>query len=462
MTKERLSCSDCSLETDDGPVANAEQIETLEVGQVLRLARPKSATPQSADGFVNFYAATELPGGKLVTLDSGINRIRPVRAPGGERVPAILISSSPHRVGSEETPWQDHFEVDNGHIRYYGDNRSPKTAPLLKRGNAALVTAFERHSSPDPAERRRATPVVFFRRVPRLGKQKGFAQFQGFGIVRGVELITQISEKSGGAFSNYAFDFLVMSMKAEAEEFDWGWINRRRDPEADEASCLELAPRAWKEWVEGGEAAQEKVRRRVSKLMVKSKEEQLPDPGSASARTLKGIYTYYQGRNARFEALAAKVAERVVRTSGSDYLFGGLTRASGDGGIDFVGRLDIGSGFDGAYLGPARLIVLGQAKCQVPERPTHGRDIARTVARLRRGWLGVYVTTSFFSSQTQREVIEDRYPIVLINGKRVGEEVHKMTVEAGGVSLKTFLDEFEEEHDHLSTISDPEDLLTIG
>jgi len=77
-----------------------------------------------------------------------------------------------------------------------------------------------------------------------------------------------------------------MSMKGEAEEFDWGWINRRRDPTADEASCLELAPQAWKEWIEGGEAAQEKVRRRVSKLLVKSKDEQLPDPGSASATAL--------------------------------------------------------------------------------------------------------------------------------------------------------------------------------
>lgn len=35
-----------------------------------------------------------------------------------------------------------------------------------------------------------------------------------------------------------------------------------------------------------------------------------------------------------------------------------------------------------------------------------------------------------------------------------------MTVEAGGVALKTFLDEFEEEYDHLSTLVDPEDLLT--
>ena len=154
-------------------MSSAERLDALEIGQVLRLARPKSATPPRIDDFVNFYAATALSGGKLVTLDSGINRIRPVRAPGGERVPAILISSSPHRVGSQETPWQDHFEVDGGYIRYYGDNRLPKSDPLAKRGNAALVSAFERHSSPDPAERRRATPVIFFRRVPRLGKQKG-------------------------------------------------------------------------------------------------------------------------------------------------------------------------------------------------------------------------------------------------------------------------------------------------
>jgi hypothetical protein len=441
-------------------MADLRRDDKWQIGQVFRTARPKSATPEEVDGFVNFFAATSLAGGRLVTLDSGINRIRPVRAPGGERVPAILISSSPHRVGTEGTPWQDHFEVDAGHIRYYGDNRSPGVDPMSKRGNAALVRAFELQNSPEQAERRRATPLIFFRRVPRLGKVKGFVEFQGFGIVRNVEIVTQVSEKAGGAFTNLAFDFLVMSMQGEAEVFDWGWINRRRDPAADEASCLELAPKAWKEWIEGGRAAEEKVRRRVSKLLVKSREEQLPEPGTAPARTLKDIYAHYSGRNARFEMLAAKVAERVVRTSGSDYLFGGLTRASGDGGIDFVGRLDIGSGFDGSYLGPARLIILGQAKCQVLDSPTNGRDIARTVARLRRGWLGVYVTTSFFSPQTQREVIEDRYPIVLINGKRVGEEVHKMTVEEGGVSVKAFLRKFEAEEDDLLTIADPEDLLT--
>ena len=125
-----------------------------------------------------------------------------------------------------------------------------------------------------------------------------------------------------------------------------------------------------------------------------------------------------------------------------------------DGGIDFVGRLDIGNGF-----GKAKLIVLGQAKCEKPGSPTNGNHIARTVARLRRGWLGVYVTTSYFSPSTQREVIEDRYPIVLIPGKRLAEEVHSMLVERGDLELVDLLDEIDSQYGSHNAPSDPEELL---
>ena len=42
---------------------------------------------------------------------------------------------------------------------------------------------------------------------------------------------------------------------------------------------------------------------------------------------------------------------------------------------------------------------------------TNGKDIARTVARLKRGWIGIYITTGYFSEPVQREVIEDKYPL---------------------------------------------------
>jgi hypothetical protein len=50
--------------------------------------------------------------------------------------------------------------------------------------------------------------------------------------------------------------------------------------------------------------------------------------------------------------------------------------------------MDIGLGF-----GAAKVIVLGQAKCESLNTPTSGTHIARTFAKLKRGWLRVYVTT---------------------------------------------------------------------
>lgn len=68
-----------------------------------------------------------------------------------------------------------------------------------------------------------------------------------------------------------------------------------------------------------------------------------------------------------------------------------------------------------------------------------GSDLARVVARLQRGWLGVFVTTAVFSDQSQLELIEDKYPIVLINGRRLAQELQQITV-AEGVSLQELFD----------------------
>ena len=83
----------------------------------------------------------------------------------GSQCPAILISSSPHKIGSAETPWQDFFDPDHGHIRYFGDNKNPGTDPASPNGNRALLEQFELHSSPDIKKRMNACPIVFFKRV---------------------------------------------------------------------------------------------------------------------------------------------------------------------------------------------------------------------------------------------------------------------------------------------------------
>ena len=74
----------------------------------------------------------------MALLDSGVNRTNKVASTSGSRRPAILISSSPHKIGTKETPWQDFFDPDNGHIRYYGDNKA-----LGKDPARAVVMSYQ-------------------------------------------------------------------------------------------------------------------------------------------------------------------------------------------------------------------------------------------------------------------------------------------------------------------------------
>jgi hypothetical protein len=127
---------------------------------------------------------------------------------------------------------------------------------------------------------------------------------------------------------------------------------------------------------------------------------------------------------------------------------------SSDGGADFIGRLDIGSRF-----GKTKLVVLGQAKCESLKTPTGGNHIARTVARLKRGWIGAYVTTSYFSEAVQREIIEDQYPILLINGKRIAEVVHRIIHDDGYTTLEALLDELDEQYIDRIHNRRPEEIL---
>ena len=430
----------------------------MKIGEVFRYSRKnKDPRRMTVDGLPNYYHFTNTPGHKLARLERGINPIGRVEAIDGSRIPAILISSSPHKLGSAETPWQDFFDVDNGHIRYYGDNKKIGSDPVLAPGNKVLLEQHGVHSSPESDTRLYAVPVVFFRRVREGGRTKGNVQFQGFGIIDRVERITQFDRKNQQAFANYQFDFTVLSLANENENFDWGWISDRRDQSLSLSETTRKAPAAWRTWLKGGALAQDRVRRRVSKLLVYSSDEQRPGKNSSEDSTLREIYKFYSKSPAmkkRFEALAATVVAEIIRAGGGEYRRGWITAASADGGADFIGRLDIGQGF-----GRAKIVVLGQAKCESPNVPTGGNHVARTVARLRRGWLGVYVTTSYFSKAIQREIIEDRYPILLVNGFVLAQQVNTSVYEGGFAAVGDYLRHVDSEYDSSVATRDPEEIL---
>ena len=424
----------------------------LRAGVTYRYSRPYTDSQPIKDGMPNYFAHATSTNA-LPILDRGISPIGVCMAIDGSRTPGILISTSPHKTGSDQTPWQDVIDSDNGYARYFGDNKSQQD-PATSPGNKVLLDQLQLHSSDSLESRQLASPIIVFERVVVDGRPKGNVRFAGYGLVRRAERVTQF-QKNIGYFTNYVFELLLFNMSKDNEDFNWDWINARGNSANSLKDCVNFAPAAWKEWVSKGEEIVERNRRRVSRIQILEPRFQKPEAGSREAKCLNEMYDYYSdNKKHKFELLASRVTQGVIGRSGVLYTEGWITQGSGDGGVDFVGRVDIGTGF-----ASTKVIVLGQAKCEKPSVGTSGRDIARTVARLKRGWIGAYVTTSFFTPQVQLEIIEDQFPLVTINGLELAKETLRLVEESGFASVKSMLDQLNEEYQSMIQKRRPEEIL---
>lgn len=365
---------------------------------------------------------------------------------GVERRPAFVFQSNNLRPVSVSNPWLDVIEPDAGYALYHGDNRTPGRNALDGRGNDAFNSIISQYE--EPRQRQNAPPVLVFEHAAVDGRTNGYRRFAGFGVPTEVRLQTQAIRD--GRFTNLAIELALFGMEAEGNTFDWKWIDDRRDWTMDAARSNKNAPESWKTWVAEGGAAIERVRRNVVRDRVFRPSERRQVPASLLG-LLDRIHQSYRSKPHGFEGLASFVTQRVI---GSHCKRGWVTPRSGDGGIDFVSRLDVGSG-----MASTSAVVLGQAKNLAPLNRVAGRDLARVVARLRRGWIGAFVTTGVFTDSAQRELIDDEYPMLLVDGMRVAEEVQKeLTLE--GMSLDQFLERETEWYDSNVSHSRPERILS--
>lgn len=421
-------------------------------GVVYKYPNVKDPSVEEIDGDINFFHVTRDPGRAMPLLEKGIN---PMAAAKGDTKatiprPAIMISSSPHSRGSEWNPWHDVFEPDLGYVRYFGDAKKPGD-PSAAPGNKVLLEAMRKHTSGDSQVREDSEPLILFERVA-----SGRVKFQGLAVVEKAELVTQFNPGIG-YFTNFVFQFAVLSLSPEDEELDWDWIRARRNPGISSKERNELAPDSWKKFVKHGVIKLESFRRRASLSKIESTTAQMPKPGTKEDKTLREIYGFYsvRGRH-RFELLASRVVMSVINSNGGSYTEGWVTKGSGDGGVDFVGKVTLGSGFGGVDV-----VVLGQAKCEALGTPTSGVALARTVARLKRGWIGAYVTTSYFSKNSQIEVIEDAYPLLLVSGLQLAQETKKLADAGGYSSVLGFLDSLELEYPEMILNRRPDEILDL-
>jgi hypothetical protein len=124
--------------------------------------------------------------------------------------------------------------------------------------------------------------------------------------------------------------------------------------------------------------------------------------------------------------------------------------------MDFVGRLDVGPPGNSMPV-----VVLGQAKCIHPDSSVSPDQIARVVARLRRGWLGIYVTTGTFSRQAQVEVIDDQYPVLLVSGKTLVERSLWIAESQYGGDLEQLLAATAADYESFIAHRRPEEVLAL-
>ncbi|MDH6542029.1 hypothetical protein M2167_004572 [Streptomyces sp. SPB4] len=81
------------------------------------------------------------------------------------------------------------------------------------------------------------------------------------------------------------------------------------------------------------------------------------------------------------------------------------------------------------------------------------------MARLRRGWIGVYVATGAYSVPAQTEMVEDQYPIVLVNGMELARELRSMARDDHGGDLEACIEHILTGRETAVTNRRPEEIL---
>ena len=295
-----------------------------------------------------------------------------------------------------EPEWPDNLDLETGIFTYYGDNRKPGAAIDSSRGNKFLEFLFEKlHSQ----RRINIPPILCFETVKIDGKS--FMKFLGLaapgsqGLSSVDDLVAVWKVSNNKRFQNYRSIFTIL--KEEIISRKW------REELVDGVDPIKAidCPVTWKYWVETGiykslESEKEIVpRTKISQMPVNAEEK----------RVLSFLFENLTDRD--FEYASAEIVKIL------DFNFKNLyvTRSSRDGGKDVIGEYYLGH--SGHQI---RLSAFIEAKKWKLDSSVGVKPVMRLISRLKHKDIGVFITTSFFEQQVQKELIEDGHPIILISG----------------------------------------------
>ncbi len=283
-------------------------------------------------------------------------------------------------------PWDDLIDLTNAQILYWGDAKKHVNKKLDDfKGNAVFRKIYDYLLA---GGREAATPILHFSKP-----ESGIVKFNGLCALRKLEI--SWFDDHGFPIQNYRADLTIL----DCGEVSIKWIhNRIRSEEPTELDNHPDCPAAWKSYKKG------KIKPiDIWQKKIRSKDVQLPEKDSKEDIVLSQLVSLSPGQ---FEKVIVALFEQL------DELVHHIhkTKPIGDGGFDFFGRFKMPRplGYEIDFR--------GEVKRYSRNTAVDPKAVSRLVARLTRGEYGIFVTTSFFTENAQREVLDDRYPVHLISG----------------------------------------------
>ena len=350
--------------------------------------------------------------GEVLSKLMGVKNQGGFRYKGQTATPSFVILFT----SGEDVYWRDELDSSLGVLLYYGDNKTPGR-DLHKtnlHGNEILRYIFDIASNDDLSTRRNLPPVFVFKKA--TGRD---VKFLGLAVpgIKGKpkkDWLTAVwgCNRDGDRFQNYKAYFTILNISSGSEHqggfgINLAWIN---DIEKGCAYESKYAPFEWRKYVESKNYTPLLAR---TEKVIKSKEEQLPSEG-VKLDMLNKIHSYFidKDRGYSFEKFAADLTQYMDNA----VVDIDVTRPFKDGGFDALGKYKIFSNVENVVYVDFYL----QAKCYNPLTNSIGvKDTARLISRIKDRQFGILFTTSFIGKQAYEEILEDKHPIVFINGKNI-------------------------------------------
>lgn len=304
-------------------------------------------------------------------------------------------------------PWEDIVDYSTGTIFYWGDAKhDPNKSYRDYRGNRHLQRVFDCVLENRLAE---TPPILHFSKVA-----SGLVKFNGLCVLKNLEL-TWFQDK-GNPVKNYRAELTILDI----EKVQLEWLHDRVEC-SDWSSLHDKSPDVWKDYLRGNTRKLD-----VWSKSILDKKEQVPPKGSQAALLLNRLHKL---NPTEFEAVVVELFRNLPHVNHKI----ARTRPTADGGFDFYGQFSIP--FPLKY----EIEFLGEAKKFASDIAVQPKHVSRLVARLNRGQFGIFVTTSYYTKQTQREVLEDGYPVRLFSGNDLVNILQELRLVENGAIKEDWL-----------------------